>query len=76
MSKTVVNEESLGLEIVIRFNPSTLEFSLTGCDKNPVVALGVLDYALARVRRSLVTSDVQREMQNVPRVSLASRLVE
>lgn len=63
------------LKIVVTFNPLTAEFALSGCDANPIVALGMLDYALARIRRSLTTADIQREMQTSPLVSLSSRVV-
>lgn len=61
--------------IVVRFNPLTAEFSLAGCDKNPVVALGALDYALARVRRFLTQADIERELKNAPRVEISNRLI-
>jgi hypothetical protein len=63
------------LKVVVCFNPATAEFSLTGCDENPVVVLGMLDYALARVRRGLTTGDIQREMQNASRIQVSQRIV-
>ncbi len=59
------------MEIVVRFNTLTAEFSLTGCDQNPVVALGMLDYALARIRRFITQGDIAREMQDASRIVTA-----
>jgi hypothetical protein len=66
----------LKMQIVVRFDPATAEFSLDGCDKNPVVALGMLDYALARVRGFLTRVDLAEQMKNAPRVQVVPRLVE
>ncbi len=62
--------------MVVTFNMLTGELAVDGCDKNPIVALGMLDYALSRVRRFLVTADIVRESQNAPRIQVANRLVE
>jgi len=64
------------MRVVVVFDMVTGELAVDGCDKNPIVALGMLDYALARVRRFLVTTDLIREAQNAPRIQVANRLVE
>jgi len=71
METVTVFKEAVELEIVIRFNVKTGEISLTGCDESPLVALGMLDYALARVRRVLGTNDVMQDARNAPRIAVA-----
>lgn len=75
MDSLTNKSEDVEMQIVLKFNLLTCEFSLVGCDKNPVAALGVLDYALARVRRSLTTGDIQREMQEASRIQVVPRIV-
>lgn len=74
METRTVLAECLENEIVIRYDVAKAEFSLTGCDKNPIVALGMLDYASARVRRFLTTNDIQHEIQDASRIVGASRV--
>lgn len=62
-------------EVVIRFNAITGAIQVSGCDKNPIVSLGMLDYALSRVRRFLTMSDLQQETQNAPRIHVPERLI-
>ena len=76
MDNPTVDREKLELRIVVTYNLLTRKFALQGCDQNPVVALGVLDYALARIRRSLTTNDILQEARNYPRITLSNRLVE
>ncbi len=68
MDNPTVDREKLELRIVVTYNLLTKEFALEGCDANPVVALGVLDYALSRIRRFLTTNDVIREAQESSRI--------
>lgn len=68
METRTVLAESLEFEIVIKFDVAKSEFSLTGCDKNPIIAVGLLDYALARVRRFVAVGDIQRELQDASRI--------
>jgi len=70
MEKSNETPQPHRMEIVLKFNILSREFSLTGCDQNPVVALGMLDYALSRIRRSLTTNDILREAQNSPMIAL------
>lgn len=74
MENLTVRREAVEMEIVIKFDVSTGIVSVQGCDKNPLVALGMLDYALARVRRFILQNDLQQELQGAPRVALASGL--
>lgn len=74
METRTVPAQTVEIEIVIRFDVGSGVVSVTGCDANPLVALGLLDYALARVRRHLTMSDITHEMKNAPRVALASGL--
>ena len=74
MDNVTVRREAVELEIVIKFDVSTCQWSISGCDKNPVVALGMLEYALARVRRSITLGDLEMQMQNSPRVSLFGKV--
>jgi hypothetical protein len=71
-----IPEEVLKMRVVVTFDMLTGELAVDGCDKNPIVALGMLDYALARVRRYLVATDMIRKAQNAPRIQVANRLVE
>jgi hypothetical protein len=70
MEKSNETPQPHRMEIVLRFNLLEGEFSLTGCDQNPVVALGMLDYALARVRRALSTNDILHDAQNARTIVL------
>jgi hypothetical protein len=76
MAALTIDAEKVQMRIVVTFDVLTGEFGLEGCDKNPVVALGMLDFALSRVRRVLTTNDVLQEMKNAPRIAVANRLVE
>ena len=76
MDNPTVDREKLELRIVVTYDLLTKEFALEGCDANPVAALGVLDYALSRVRRFLTTNDIVQEARNSPRIALSNRLVE
>jgi hypothetical protein len=75
MAEVSIPEEVLQMPIRVSFNMLTGEMAVEGCDKNPVVALGMLDYALARVRRFLATSDILAEAKSAPRVQVVPRLV-
>lgn len=75
MEKPTVGVESLDMEVVIRYNPVTRDFSLTGCDENPVVAWGMLRYAESRLRRGLAQADIVEQMKNSPRVSVPGGLL-
>jgi len=69
-TKTILVDQ-VKMRVVVSFDMLTGDIQVDGCDKNPVVALGMLDYALARVRRALAINDMVQEAKNVPRVSLA-----
>ncbi|HYL64460.1 MAG TPA: hypothetical protein VE077_17740 [Candidatus Methylomirabilis sp.] len=69
-TKTILVDQ-VRMSIVVEFDMLTGEMTLGGCDKNPVVALGMLDYALARVRRALAVNDMVQDAKNAPRVALA-----
>lgn len=58
------------MRVVVTFDMLTGEFGMDGADKNPVVALGMLDFALSRIRRVLGTNDVMREMANASRIAI------
>ena len=68
MDNPTVDREKLELRIVVTYNLLAKEFALDGCDANPVAALGVLDYALSRIRRFLTTNDVIQEAQEKSRI--------
>lgn len=76
MAEVTIAEEVLTMHLHISFDMRTGQMGVEGCDKNPVVALGMLDYALARVRRFLTTSDIAQEIRDSQRVHIAHRLVE
>lgn len=50
------------------FNMRTGEVGLSGCDENPVIALGMFDYALARIRRAIAVNDLHAEAQRASRI--------
>jgi hypothetical protein len=70
MPDVSIPEEVLQMRVVVTFDMVSGELNVSGCDKNPVVALGMLDYALARVRRFLATADILREARSNPRIAL------
>lgn len=70
-SKTILLDQ-VQMRVVVSFDVLTGEIAVEGCDKNPLVALGMLDYALSRVRRVLTVNDMMHEAKNAPRVSLAA----
>jgi hypothetical protein len=76
MADVSIAEETLEMHVRVSFNMLTGEMQVEGCDKNPVVALGMLDYALSRVRRFLTTADIIQEAKNAQRISRVHRLVE
>jgi hypothetical protein len=63
-----VSQDRVAVHIEIDFNMLTGELRIVGCDRNPVVAIGMLDYTLARVRRFLTTNDMVREAQEASRI--------
>lgn len=71
METRTILAESVEMQIVIKHNVVDGTLSVTGCDKNAVVALGMLDWALARVRRFITMNDIAQDAKNAPRVSLA-----
>jgi hypothetical protein len=72
-TKTILLDQ-VRMRVVISFDILTGEIAVEGCDKNPLVALGMLDYALSRVRRVLTVNDMVQDSKNAPRVSLAGGL--
>jgi hypothetical protein len=70
MENVAVEKSRLEMRVIVTFNVLTGEMGVEGCDKNPVVALGMLDYALARVRRALATNDILQDAQNSPRIAI------
>jgi hypothetical protein len=68
MEKSNETPQPHRMEIVVKFNILSAEFSLAGCDQNPVVALGMLDYALSRIRRFITQGDIAREIQDASRI--------
>ena len=68
MEKPNETEQPHKMEIVVRFNMLSGEMSIEGCNKNPVVALGMLDYTLARVRRMLTQNDIAQELESASRI--------
>jgi len=68
MDNLTVKRESVEFEVKVRFDLLTGQMEVSGCDKNPIVALGMLDYALARVRRFLVQNDIAQEVYEASRI--------
>jgi hypothetical protein len=68
MAEVTIPEEVLKMHLHVSFDMRTGQMSVEGCDKNPIVALGMLDYALARVRRFLTTGDIAQEIQDAQRI--------
>lgn len=64
MENKTDNVDKHEVEVVVRFNLLTAEYLLSGCDANPIAALGMLDYAISRIRGSLVRGELEREMRN------------
>jgi hypothetical protein len=70
--KPLTDEE---FEVVIRHNVKTGVSGLLGCDKNPLVAIGMMEWALGRVKRHVAQNEMIEEMSKVPRIQVAERLV-
>ena len=76
METVTIPRDALEMEIVIGWDVVEHLPVVRGCDKNPLLALAMLEYVLNRVRRHIVQIDVTAELQNAPRIQVASRLVE
>jgi hypothetical protein len=61
-----IPKEKVEYKIEITFDLFSGVVSLSGCDESPLVALGMLDYALARVRRFIQTADIVQEARQSP----------
>jgi hypothetical protein len=70
MSVEEMPSEKWKFKVTVTFDAATGVMSVDGCDKNPIISLGMLDYALARVRRFITTNDILQEAKQVPRISL------
>ncbi len=70
MDNLTVDRGKLEMRVVVTFDMLSGVFGLEGCDKNPVVALGMLDYALARVRRFIATNEILQEAQDRSRIAI------
>lgn len=63
METVGIPRDKAQLEIVLTFDQATGKFSITGCDANPIVALGCLEYVIGNVKRTLLQMDLVREAQ-------------
>lgn len=70
MEKPVVDVESLVVRVVITYNPVTTEYDIKGVDENVIVAWGMLEYALSRIRRTMAAHDMREQLENASRISL------
>jgi hypothetical protein len=57
-------------QLVITFNVLTHEFGMAGFDKDPLVALGMLEWAKHNVQRSVAKNEMIEEMKNMPRIAV------
>lgn len=44
--------------LVVRYDSKTGEREMQGCDKNPIIAIGLLEFVLSRVRRVITQADI------------------
>lgn len=70
MEKPTVEVESLTVKVVLTFNPVTTEYDIKGVDENIIVAWGMLEYALSRIRRTMAAHDMQEQLKNIPQIAL------
>ena len=57
-------------QITITYSVITKEFSLSGCDRDPLVAMGMLEWAKHRLQRGVSRAELAQEMQNAPRIAV------
>lgn len=74
MEKPTVEVESLEVTVVITYNPATTVYDMKGVDENPIVAWGMLEYALSRLRRAMAQHDLREQLENAPQVVLGSQV--
>ena len=68
MEKVTIPQAELDYELVIKFNVLTHKFELRGFDKDPLVALGMLEFAKHELQRTVAKNELLDEMANAPRL--------
>lgn len=70
MGEAELRQEQATYQLVITFNVLTHEFGLEGFDKDPLVALGMLEWAKHKLQRTVAKGELMAEMNNVPRIAV------
>lgn len=70
MERVTIPQEVVEFQIVIGYNVITKQFSLSGCDQDPLVSMGMLEWAKHRVQRGVSMAELAQEMQNAPRIAV------
>lgn len=74
MDDGTVKVESLTVKVVITYNPVTTEYDIKGVDENPIVAWGMVEYALSRLRRAMAQHDLREQMENASKIVLGTQV--
>jgi hypothetical protein len=65
-----LRREQSEYQLVISFNTLTHEFEMQGFDKDPLVALGMLEWAKHKVQRAVTKNELLEEMKTLPRIAV------
>jgi hypothetical protein len=61
-----VTQDVVQFSITIHYNVITKQYALSGCDADPLVALGMLEWAKHRVQRGVAMAEMAEEMRRRP----------
>ena len=70
MGEAGLRAEQATYQLVITFSTITHEFEMQGFDKDPLVALGMLEWAKHKVQRAVAKGEIIEEMKAVPRIAV------
>lgn len=68
MGEAAQREKQAQFELTIRFNVITHEFELAGFDQDPLIALGMLEFAKHKLQRSITMNEMREEMARAGRI--------
>lgn len=74
MEKPTVEVASLEVKVIITFNPATSLYDVKGVDENPIVAWGMLEYVLSRLRRAMAQHDLGEQMESASKIVLGTQV--
>jgi hypothetical protein len=65
-----LRRDELTYQLVITFNVLTHEFRMEGFNEDPLIELGMLEWAKRVVQRAVVKGEMIEEMKNMPRIAV------